>query len=72
MKTVFVDIMLDDKFVKTLPYKYNPMFHVDMDELHEYVIGKLPFLKNKDFKMYLDYGANDDKENKRRYKKPRR
>lgn len=51
MKTIFFDVMLNERFVKTFKYRYNPLFGFDMDELREFVISKLPTLKNKDFKI---------------------
>ena len=49
MKTVYLDIMVGGLFVTQLPYKVNPLFPVDAEELRDYVISKRPTLRNKKF-----------------------
>lgn len=45
------DVMLNDKFIKTLEYKYCPLFPIEEGELNKFVLKKLPTLKGKDFKI---------------------
>lgn len=49
MKTVYLDIMVDNIFVAQLPYKVNPTSPVTDKELSEYVVSKRPTLRNKKF-----------------------
>lgn len=49
MKTVYLDIMVDNMFVAQLPYKVNPIFPVTDKELREYIVSKRPTLRNKKF-----------------------
>lgn len=51
MKTLFFDVMLHDRFVCTLKYRYNPAFPIDVEDLVKLVISKRPTLRNKDFKI---------------------
>lgn len=53
MKTIFFDVMLNDRFVHTMKYKCPDNKEISEAMLHDYVISKLPTLKNKDFKIYL-------------------
>lgn len=54
MKTLFIDIMLRGRFVHTLRYRYCPAFPPREEELRAFVIGKLPTLRNKPFKILFD------------------
>ena len=49
MATVYLDIMIQDKFYKQLAYNYSKLFIIDADEVKAFVLKKLPTLKNKDF-----------------------
>lgn len=51
MKELTFDIMLGDRYVCTLRYKYCPLFPIDTDELHEYVLRKRPTLRGKAFRI---------------------
>ena len=51
MKTLTFDVMLGDRYVCTLHYKYCPLFPIDTDELHEFVVNKKPTLRNKEFRI---------------------
>lgn len=51
MKTLFIDVMLKGRFVATLRYRYCPAFPLDAEGLSEFVVSKLPTLKNKPFKI---------------------
>ena len=38
MKTIFIDVMHNDRFVMTLPYKHNPLFKIDIEDVFEKII----------------------------------
>ena len=52
MKIKF-DLMCNERYVKTLVYDNNKPFPPTEEELREYIIGKLPSYKNKDFKIEI-------------------
>ena len=37
MKTLNIDIMNGDRFIKTLHYKYSPVFNIDLDEVEKFI-----------------------------------
>ena len=51
MKTLIFDVMLYDRFVCTLRYKYCPLFPIEERELHDFVVSKRPTLRNKPFRI---------------------
>ena len=51
MKTLTFDVMLSGRYVCTLRYKYSPLFPIDTDELHAFVVSKRPTLRNKKFRI---------------------
>ena len=54
MKTLFLDIMIGEKYDRyycTLKYKFWPQVSFSETELVEFVIGKCPSLKNKQFRI---------------------
>ncbi len=51
MKALFLDIMLDGKFICTLKYKYCPLFTIDYNELLKFVEQKRPTLKGKPYRI---------------------
>lgn len=51
MKTLIFDVMLHDRFVCTLRYKYCPLFPIEERELHDFVVSKRPTLRNKPFRI---------------------
>lgn len=50
-KALFLDIMLDGKFICTLKYKYCPLFTIDYNELLKFVEQKRPTLKGKPYRI---------------------
>ena len=48
MKELTFDVMLGDRYVCTLKYKYCPLFPIDPDELQEFVISKRPTLRGEE------------------------
>lgn len=56
MKLIYLDIMVRGMFVAQLPYRYNPIFALEADELRDYVISKRPTLKNK--KFTIEFSTN--------------
>lgn len=53
MKTIYIDVMLNDRFVCQLKYEYCPAYNLNKDELREFVIQKRPTLRNKNFTIEL-------------------
>lgn len=54
MKTLHIDIMLGERYVFTLHYKYCPIFKLDVQDVYNKVIEKRPSLKGKPFSMCFD------------------
>jgi hypothetical protein len=51
MKTLFLDVMLNDRFVCTLKYKFCPLFPIELDDLKKFIESKRPSLKGKDYRI---------------------
>lgn len=51
MKELIFDVMLDGRFIHTFKYKFCPAFPLGETELSDYVISKLPTLRNKKFNI---------------------
>ena len=54
METIKIDVMLQNgkKFYITLKYQYNPLFHINLDAVIDWVYEKLPSLeKREDVKL---------------------
>lgn len=49
MKEVWIDVMLRGRFVVQIPYKYCPLFPVDLREIDEKIIRVCPTLKGKPY-----------------------
>ena len=47
------DVMLNERFIKTLSMPYCSLFILDPNEVKEFVEKELPFLKGKDFKIAI-------------------
>lgn len=54
MKTIYVDVMRNGHFIKTLPYKHHEVLRLDEEKLWEFVLQKLPTLKDKEFDLFYD------------------
>lgn len=50
-KVLFLDIMLNNRFVCTLKYMYCPLFVIRDKELLKFVLDKRPSLKGKPFRI---------------------
>lgn len=51
MKVLFLDIMLNGRFVCTLKYKYCPLFLINYVDLEKFVLSKRPSLRGKPFEI---------------------
>lgn len=51
METLVFDVMLYERFVCTLSYRFNPVFPINRKELHNFVVSKRPTLRNKPFRI---------------------
>ena len=45
--------MLGDRFYCSFNWEYNPMYIVDFDAIEAEIISRLPYLKNKPFKVFF-------------------
>ena len=54
MKTIYIDVMRNGHFIKTLPYKHHEVMRLDEEKLRAFVLQKLPTLKDKDFDLFYD------------------
>ena len=54
MKTIFIDVMIGERFIKTLPYKHHEVRKLDEEKLRAFVLQKLPTLKDKEFDLFYD------------------
>lgn len=48
------DVMLGDRYVFTLRYKFCPAFKIDFNDVYKKVIEKRPSLKDKHFTIVCD------------------
>lgn len=53
METLTFDVMLGDRFVCTLHYKYCPLFPIDFKDLERFILSKRPTLRNKKYTIYI-------------------
>lgn len=51
MKTLIFDIMLNDRFVCTMRYKFCPLFPIVYEELIAFIETKRPSLRGKDYRI---------------------
>ena len=49
METMYLDIMLGDRFYNQITYQYSPLFAIDYEDLMKHIYDKFPSLKNKEF-----------------------
>lgn len=54
MRTIYIDVMIGERFIKTLPYKHHEVMKLDEEKLRAFVLQKLPTLKDKDFDLFYD------------------
>ena len=54
MKTIFIDVMHKGRFIMTLPYKHNPLFKIDIEDVYAKIIEKRPTLRGKHLELYFD------------------
>ena len=47
MKTIYIDIFVDDRFYAQMEYKYNPIFPIAQNDLEAAVFKKYTYLKNR-------------------------
>lgn len=50
-KTIYVDVMVDDRFYCQVPYEYCPLWPIDVQAVGDYVRERKPGLRKKKFKM---------------------
>lgn len=62
--TVIFDVMLNGYFVRTFEYRICPPNPISERELYNFVVGKLPTLKGKQFK--IRFNGDDNKKGGKR------
>lgn len=48
-KVIYIDIMVDGRFYRQMPYQYNPLWKIDIADVKSNVLNAYPNLRNKDF-----------------------
>ena len=48
------DVMCEERFITTMHYEHYKVFKLDLKELHKWILGRLPTLKNKEFSICFD------------------
>lgn len=48
------DVMCEERFITTMHYEHCRLFKLDLKELHNWIIGRLPTLRNKAFSICFD------------------
>lgn len=69
MKTLIFDVMLNEQYIHTFKYKYNPLFPIEEEELRKFVEERLPTLKGKSFKILFYEQALNEKNFRKRLKR---
>lgn len=47
MKTIYLDIMIGERFFRQIPYEYSPLFKLNFEDVMKYIYSKFPSLKNE-------------------------
>lgn len=50
-KVTYIDIMVDGRFYKQMPYQYNPLWEIDTSDVEKEVLKTYPHLSNKKYKL---------------------
>ncbi len=50
-QTTYIDIMVDGRFYKQIPYHFNPLWEIDLKDVQKEVLNAYPHLANKHFTM---------------------
>ena len=53
MKYLIFDVMLNERFVCTLKYRFCPLFPITEEELAKFIEEKRPSLKGKNYKIAI-------------------
>ena len=48
------DVMCEERFITTMHYEHYKVFKLDLKELHKWIVGRLPTLRNKAFSICFD------------------
>lgn len=51
--TLFIDVYVDGRFYHTIRFKYSPLFVYDEQEIQDFVVQKLPTLRNTKLNLVL-------------------
>ena len=50
-KVIYIDIMVNDRFYKQMPYQYNPLWEIDVRDVEKNVLKKYSHLNGKKYKL---------------------
>lgn len=48
---IYIDIMLKGRFYRQIPYKYSPLWNIQVEDVKQEVESKYPYLKNKKYTL---------------------
>ena len=51
MKHVTLDIMVNDKFYCSTKWSFNPLFVINLNEVENEILERLPSLRGRDYKI---------------------
>lgn len=52
-KTIYIDIMVDGRFYKQMPYQYNPLWEIDTSDVEKEVLKKYSHLSGRSMNLDL-------------------
>ena len=50
-KTIYIDIMVDGRFYKQMPYQYNPLWKIDARDVEKEVLKRYSNLNGKKYEL---------------------
>lgn len=50
-KVTYIDIMVDGRFYKQMPYQYNPLWEIDTSDVEKEVLKRYSHLKGKKYEL---------------------
>ena len=53
MEHVMLDIMIDDRFYCSVKWSYNPIWTINLNELENEILHRLPTLKGQQFQIHF-------------------
>lgn len=53
-RVLFVDVMMDDRYIFTMRYDRCPAFKIDLNDVYNKIVARRPSLSGKEFEIYID------------------